>query len=76
MNNLTLNFADGVEVTPEQAGTGSYIKVEVTGVSIDNILDQIPIKEAIDYYGKEKLLDAIGKDDAAIHFDLVPEEEQ
>lgn len=60
MNNLTLNFADGVEITPEQAGTGNYIKVEVTGVSVDNILNQIPIKEAIDYYTIYKILEEIG----------------
>lgn len=73
---LIIRSADAVNVTPETSGHGKYVKAEIEGVSILDILDQIPIKEAIEYYSKEKLLDEIGEDEAIVHFKLGREEEQ
>lgn len=49
------------------------ISVALERVDIDELLKQIPLSEIVKCYGEADLLNAIGEDTAAEHFDLFKE---
>ena len=64
INNLAVE-----SVFTEGLGT-AYVEVSLNGVDVDDILEQIPMEEAISAYGAGELLDLIGRDEAIKHFGI------
>jgi len=48
----------------------SRIFLEIEGIEIPELLNQIAIEDIIEYLGKEEILDIIGRDKAAEYFEL------
>jgi len=54
------------------AGDYNSMTVEIEGVDKDDVIELISIRDLIDYYGLDKVLDEIGEDECKDHFDLKP----
>lgn len=65
--NLTAVSVESVYVEPMGI---RQVEATLNGINVDDILEQIDIKDAISYYGSSDLLNEIGRDDAVDHFGI------
>ncbi len=49
----------------------SSVAVEMEGINQTDIIDVVSIKDIINHFGMDKILDEIGADECMEHFDLV-----
>lgn len=72
MSVTDLEFTAG-EVRVNPLGTRT-LSVEVDDVTVEDLLEQIDAKDAVEHYGDDTLLDLIGKQKAMEYFGLREEE--
>lgn len=73
MSNISLR----TQVTSLEVTGGGYnaVDVELDGLDVDDCLKEIAMQDAIDYYGDDSLLDAIGEEAARKYWGIKDEDE-
>lgn len=64
--NLKINKAEALGIFPS---SGQHFEVNVQGIEVEELLNQIDIIVAIDYYGITELLDTIGIQHLKLHLE-------
>lgn len=71
---MSLNINLSVDSVEVAAFSQNFVDVTLFGVSEDDLLEKIDIKDTVSYYGDSDILDYIGKEEVMAHFGLVEEE--